>query len=103
MDERKHTPGPWSVCGAEGCTCAAVLYRDGIICEVRTFNDDMADATGHAPSPDEAQANKRLIAAAPELLASLDLIVDALQSGYVPETDGGIIKDARAALAKAGA
>lgn len=76
----KHTPAPWSVCGAEGCTCKAVLYRDGVICEVRDFNDDMADASGHAPSPDEAQANKRLIAAAPELLSAIIDLADAARS-----------------------
>jgi hypothetical protein len=71
-----HTPGPWSVCGAQDgkCPCSSVLYKDGVICEVRDSNSDMADATGHAPSPEEAQANKRLIAAAPELLEALKIV-----------------------------
>jgi len=48
---------------------------------------------------DEARANARLIAAAPELLEALQSITDMVQAMY--NVEGKYIKAARAAIAKA--
>lgn len=60
----KHTPGPWHVFGAQSVLVA--LDKDRIV-NCRGF---------HSPSPvtiAESQANARLIAAAPAMLAALEL------------------------------
>lgn len=73
---------PWHV--AEGP--AQVRHKDGwLVCEV------------------PADSYAALIAASPDILKALDELVDSLDSGYVPDGDGLILKEARAALAKAGA
>ncbi len=66
--------------------------------------------TKHTPGPaprgiDERDANARLIAAAPDLLDALRLLLDGLQT-YAPEFMHGLpkadyIRAARAAIAKA--
>ncbi len=91
----KHTPGPWKTDGDE-----IILSSDG---------RNLADVwTEFAAIPrDEAVANARLIAAAPELLEALPaLIVIALDSldGMDAETREECERDiakARAAIAKA--
>lgn len=102
MSESKHTAGPWRfewdgseavIIGRPTWPCA----RHRLEGEWRiAVTDDLIDE-----HPEEALANARLIAAAPELLARLDEIVDALQSGYVPEANGEILRAARASIAKA--
>lgn len=74
----KHTPGPWSV-GSH----RSIQSASGTICETYSH-------MGIA----EADSNERLIAAAPELLAIVARIVnDGLSTS--------LVKDARAAIAKA--
>jgi hypothetical protein len=85
----KHTPGPWTV------------YEAGF---------SVADAWGHVLStdvegrmPEEAAANARLIAAAPELLAALEALLSVYQ-GFAPwegEVERQAEIKARAAIAKA--
>ncbi|MFN3858152.1 MAG: hypothetical protein ACK4RV_10400 [Caulobacter sp.] len=91
-----HTPGPWEVAG----NCVRTRYRMGdpdnngtMVADVGVF-------------PPEREANARLIAAAPELLAALRQTTDLLAtankstdrpSSYVWE----IVGQARAALSKA--
>lgn len=103
----KHTPGPWRtghyVRDDHTCNCRYIFGNDdrmGAVAEVYVTEDDDVDPSDNPP-PEEAKANMHLIAAAPELLAALDEIVDALESGYVPERDGEILKAARAAISKA--
>lgn len=94
----KHTPGPWN----------AEHLWNGIITikaptgEVATLTKHNTDA--HSPGPhgiNEAGANARLIAAAPELLAALNAMVRK----YAPPDDGypgsTPAHEARAAIAKA--
>lgn len=80
-----HTPGPWRVHAVAGL---------------------IQEANGHSiaaytgTSQDEADANARLIAAAPELLAALEHLL-ALNSGCAPEEEERGWDQARAAIAKA--
>lgn len=65
-----HTPGPW------GCDGTEVHAEHLVICNAyRSRTDD----EGNWMSSEEVEANARLIAAAPDLLASLKAIVEASQ------------------------
>lgn len=93
-----HTPGPWKVFDGHGSNRFAPAIVDGIpdidgkcvancICHVATTNDDVA-------------ANARLIAAAPELLAALESLVDSVQR-VDPGVYGDDVASARKAIRKA--
>lgn len=97
MKTAQHTPGPW------------IYYPDGnAICVVKTHVlKVIADADfGHVDIP-EREANARLIAAAPDLLAALDMLAGWVDANREPEvTSEGqqaawILETARAAIAKA--
>jgi hypothetical protein len=84
----KHTPGPWHV----------EVYNEG-------RNMDIQDAQGRGVLTKE---NARLIAAAPDLLAALEdmveaLALDRLEDGgqFICEAYGEHFTAARAAIAKA--
>lgn len=71
----KHTPGPWSICRNGECSCGFIWsgceeMHIATAYDVRSIGhfDHASDA---APSREEAMANGRLIAAAPELLEAL--------------------------------
>jgi hypothetical protein len=93
----KHTPGPWGELETESS-----VYLDG--CggwqDIGTTKGRvLAIAVGYACSPrDDAEANARLIASAPELLEALQSIIDSLAEGFISET---CIDAARAAIRKA--
>ena len=57
----KATKGPWTH-HKPGC-CRAIMYKDGVICQLMNNRVDMQDATGHAPTPEQAQVNMQLIVA----------------------------------------
>jgi hypothetical protein len=76
----KHTPGPWNY---------------GVIRDVLEFQPEWEDA-----SDDRLDADARLIAAAPEILAALECITDALSPPRNAEEEAAIAA-ALAALAKA--
>ena len=84
----QHTPGPWSIDRAYGDCCVA--GRDG---------DRIAAVYGYDYGEDEA--NAALIAAAPDLLAACQAVLDEF-----PAADGRRIESVkalcRAALRKAG-
>jgi hypothetical protein len=66
VDVSQHTPGPWTAFSTN--VDAGDVHNDGVRvakCWSSTF----------APPPQEAIANARLIAAAPELLAALEAVV----------------------------
>ena len=94
--ETKHTPGPWTVT-ADGAgwhiECAperghSVAY---IMAEIGEEDPDTSD--------DEKEANARLIAAAPELLAAL---IDLLHQSKLSQDEGGWdFEQAETAIAKA--
>ena len=97
MSGAQHTPGPWTleddgeVWGA-GCLVAAVFASGDFPC----LDPDDAGA-----SDGEGAANARLIAAAPEMLAALHLILaDETVRGW---PNSAVASAARAAIAKASA
>lgn len=96
----KHTPGPWSVPHMArdevGCNCAYVLAEPymGSICTISISDGKtIRDFGNDCPPLDEAKANARLIAAAPDLLAAL---IDLVEGHSI-----GGAKRGRAAIAKA--
>lgn len=112
MSEQAHTPGPWEADVRTGC-CAVYpvgvhegpglsYERDYMIYYqmgrgLRTMN-----GTGYPELTDRQAANARLIAAAPDLLAALDRLVDWCDQPAdetAPVTD--LLTEAHAAIAKA--
>lgn len=81
----KHTPGPWFMTGE------LLGYRSRINSTPQNLGWDLA----HVCNGPEADANARLIAAAPDLLEALEFVIRG-----VPDTWEGVQK-ARAAIAKA--
>lgn len=57
----KHTPGPWTV--DDNYLCAKVKDETIYLAKIHSWSKD---------APEEGKANARLIAAAPELLESLE-------------------------------
>ena len=100
--ETKHTPGPWQIAQPKGAGTARFIWRNdegpGFAGETNT-NYRMVARDVHS------EADARLIACAPDLLAALRLLLDGLQT-YAPEFLHGLpkadyIRAARAAIAKA--
>lgn len=97
MKQSEHTPGPWMANLDEtthegGMPVRAIDPKDGMrfrVADVYGLDCDV----NHC---EISKANARLIAAAPELLAALQMIVQ-----LNPELPMGCIEDAEAAIAKA--
>lgn len=87
MTNTNHTPGPWRVSG----------YRLAVLAELNGIKVVIADCN-RTLGYSESEANARLLAAAPDLLEALQLILTADQRGF----DLDYIKGcARAAISKA--
>ncbi len=84
MSEHKHTPGPWIV-GISEDFSGWPMFR-------------LRDMENSDPNAREAQANARLIAAAPDLLAACESALALLGN---PGDDGPVSTALRAAIAKA--
>ncbi|RRV80383.1 hypothetical protein [Stutzerimonas stutzeri] len=86
-----HTPGPWSIDKEERWVIHEPEGKSGTLVVPEIYLDD-----------DEAIANARLIAAAPELLAALESAQMALM-GYTHQNAVTLaaLEKARAAIAKA--
>lgn len=90
--QTRHTPGPWFTEALSTIGHCAIVDADGF--------------TVANPSP-MGQANARLIAAAPEMLALLREVVDARNANTralkeaIQKASPGWIRDARAAIARA--
>lgn len=94
----KHTPGPWHWQGsALRAGPDEVLWGDNIIGEGATFAERIG-ACGPSTEP-AAEANARLIAAAPDLLQTLKHVEGALLD--IKCERESILKGVRAAIAKA--
>ena len=100
-NKKKHTPGPWVYRPNKDDNWGVVRSADGLpvaqACVGRWSKDFDTHRTNKT---DPGEANARLIASAPELLAALEFCVDALNTEA-----GGLykahIEQARAAIAKA--
>lgn len=101
MEEVKtmnHTKGPWRVKEMNGeLFVANGTPTKGTIITNRIFSDSMFKPDGSMPVlDDEARANARLIAAAPELLKACQKIyqiVDAMPDKLIPAPVWNIVND----------
>ena len=77
MENVKHTPGKWQAIGShesEGFDCYWIKAQPSPA--LRGFSKEVAAVTG--PQGGEAEANARLIASAPELLAETECLAALL-------------------------
>lgn len=91
MSETKHTPGPWCLSDE-----SPMIIQDE--CKVIVGSASTYPNSGYFPGQKEAEANARLIAAAPELLEACEGLLG------LAERDGWLhvaVNAARAAIAKA--
>jgi hypothetical protein len=88
MSNTKHTPGPWFLPSMAGPYHVPGTTASGKGDWCYYINSKKAHefcpASAHGPSAEEAEANARLIAAAPELLEALQLIANALSPNSLP-------------------
>lgn len=89
----KHTPGPWFITGTMTKYVEARI-GGGLIQEVASCGPTEAD-NGYG---EQQAANARLIAAAPDLLEALEILVELAGTGCNID---GTIAMAKAAIAKA--
>lgn len=87
-----HTPGPW-FCDTDGSYPLPVEDGNGIwICQI-------GDSCGRCTDdPDEAEANARLIAAAPRLLTALAELIEVAEEAW---PDRPIVKAAKQVISDA--
>ena len=101
MSESKHTPGPWFVFGNGHCVGGPKGFIDG---DPREQTAGVAMCGMRLRTDDEAEANARLIAAAPELLAACEMLIanpgEWSQTAFDRQV-GAARKLAEAAVAKA--
>ncbi len=80
-----HTPGPWSACGHDrgGCQCCMVwsIPADCVVAVALTAKDKQYTGGEGIGQLEIAQANARLIAAAPELLAACEEAIGDANDG----------------------
>ena len=90
----QHTPGPWEVHKNVSKKGELGIIADSAPCVI-------AHGMSEKHWPEIANANARLIAAAPELLAKLSALVRRSDNGDTIEPGWYEIAEARAAIAKA--
>ena len=98
-----HTPGPWIICDTDGQTPHIVAehgkqWKNPTICN---FYDDVTPWDSVTigswyEQTENHKANARLIAAAPDLLAALQSLINDQRDASLP-----VLSQARAAIAKA--
>ena len=102
-----HTPGPWEQSHRKGCDGVYEVFRTQVY-PASDPDNTIATLHWHSVKTDEGfatdrEANARLIAAAPDLLAALEDALDAWETHN--KTGDGMQghweSDARAAIAKA--
>lgn len=94
--KQSHTPGPWDI---HGDPHSATYYVHGAnrVC-------DLVKPQGFSRTPRETEANARLIAAAPDLLAACQQAMEWLALSDPEQEHPGVvkaIKSCRHAIAKA--
>ena len=109
--QTEFTPGPWS-------TYIQTYPHEVLICTLRpaaaydspvaeqiawtAINPYVAGSDSHEAYKAKSLANAKLLSAAPELLAALKVLVDAMPiAGGMVRFDGDELSAARAAIAKA--
>lgn len=92
--EEKHTPGPWELRPDEMGGLSSLIYPAG-------EDHPVAAVTASYSGDGMRLANARLIAAAPDLLAALDMARTLLVDIEEYSVDGASIRVIDAALAKA--
>lgn len=99
MSAAKHTPGPWLVerdrsISAPTPAGSPVVLSEVTVAEVRS---------GGCASLEQADANARLIAAAPDMLEALQAIMFRIQGDLQPDHEWAVVERelAIAAIAKA--
>lgn len=83
MDKTQHTPGPWKVDGGKGKHGDLYIWPDD------NLWGGHAVATVHQEIQEGADANARLIAAAPALLFALEDILAALKKARTVRAPAG--------------
>lgn len=97
MKTTNHTPGPWRFHLGRGASPRIHIQTSGGYQIVST-----TEVSRHAPEAIEQRANARLIAAAPDLLAALELALKCADDHGADHFGFGEYADAaRAAIAKA--
>ena len=98
-----HTPGPWSI--TPSFAGQWIKAGDSYIVPIPDHIEHEGKPCGSVASQDKTQAeinaNAALIAAAPELLAHLNMLVLGISEGIDIPKDGAAITAAREAIAKA--
>jgi hypothetical protein len=99
MSTFKHTPGPWLRIG----TTVYALMHAGWKRGVEQFKNRFTVQVqrDRECSEEEAEANARLIAAAPDLLEALEAMYEMFNGNGITPNDDDAIISARAAIAKA--
>lgn len=92
MSEVKYTKGPWRVGTAGPNGCYTVGTKNGLMTAM------VAHSVNYESQKDQAIGNACLIAAAPELLEALQLVVDTAENGGWPSA---ALVIAKATIAKA--
>lgn len=101
-----HTPGPWAVGfdanGWEDGDINVIADKCGLVCSIPRQLNGLYHSPGVGRTHDNQEANARLIAAAPELLAALQELV-AYDEGSSAEGEYGyeVLHRCRSAIAKA--
>lgn len=99
MSEKKFTPGPWRITGSGISRYIDAPIGNGMLQEVAWC--------GATEQPEQMEANARLIAAAPDMLDVLTLMVEQITDPANADhtlnafSYGARIAEARAAIAKA--
>ena len=94
----EHTPGPWQIDPAEQHdTSGSRIFK---VCNAKPYGGLIADVSAWWVDTQSAEANARLIAAAPELLKALKMVVNKLEGWSYHSTAA---KEGRAAIALASA
>ncbi len=105
----KHTPGPWEVAEEDGELFVQVVNQPAnchpMFDRYRIIHCYVGGDPSENPTPDlgTPEANARLIAAAPDLLAELEMlsnVVEGCGMATMPEVECRLVF-ARAAIAKA--
>lgn len=91
----EHTPGPWQAVEDALTTVRVVAVRPG----TQVIERDICEF--HFGAKDEEEANARLIASAPDLLAALKGLTDFLSGHRSKSQVVALAREARAAIAKA--